>query len=297
MGVAFGRGSGSPAVGTETALRYWLGRSLLAFQKERQTARLMSNQLPRSRLPQDWRPATPIVPPPPDPPFLRDPARLLLAFAAFGMIVGCLLPWAVGTDGMGRPDAHRPTMGTAEGVWIIGGGITLAFLARGRLIWETTSRLLQLLPLAIAALSAIMWVGASYQAGQAIVTWTRRGGGGETTPVPLLALAGIVAAFAAAGWLERRRPADVRAATRGLAAELGFTRRSAGKIGLTLVLGLCGAAAGIAVGVVIGGPLREMSGATLLAIILAVFGLFIGIGLGIYAGDRLPGPRPGPPPR
>jgi hypothetical protein len=219
---------------------------------------------------------------PDDPPLWRDLARLLFLLAAVCLIVGNLMPWAVGLDPVGRPDAYRSTQGTAEGVMLIAFGILLLFLARDRTMWETTSRSLQLLPLLLICVGSIMWLGADFYSRMMIEDWVRGGGSGSQTSARLVVAAGLVALAVAFGWLEWRRPARVKARTPSLIVEWGVTRWSATAVAVCLVLGVLGAVIGVVLPALFLGA-EVMA----LAVFLAVFGLFIGIGLGLLLVRRL----------
>jgi len=219
---------------------------------------------------------------PDDPPIWRDPPRLLFVAGAVCLIVGSLMPWAVGLDPVARPDSYRPTQGTAEGVLLIAFGVLLLFLARNRIMWETTSRSLQLLPLLLVLVSISMWLGADFYSRQVIEEWVRGGGSGAQTNAPLIVAAGIGAVALAFGWLEWRRPSGVKAQTRPLIAEWGISRWSATAVAVAFGLGLLGAALGVILPALFLGA-ESMA----LAVFLAVFGLFIGIGLGLWLVSQL----------
>jgi hypothetical protein len=213
---------------------------------------------------------------PPEPPLWRDLPRLALLGAAGLMVTGSLIPWAAGQDGIGRPADYRATQVTGEGVVMIAGALLLVFLTRNRLIWETSSRLVQLLPLLVALLSGAMWLSVENYAAQHIEGWQERGGSGELTSARYLVLGGMALAAFAVAWLERRRSPDIRRHTRSLITELGVTRWSALTALLALVFGAAGSALA-AIGVIFLTGIEGM----LPAIFLGVFGLFGGIAVGV----------------
>ena len=228
----------------------------------------------------DWWRRPRIVPD--DPPLWRDPGRLLLLGAAICLLLGNLIPWAVGLDPVARPAAYRSTEGTAEGVLLLAFGILLALLVRDRLMWDTTSRSMQLLPLLVALVSVAMWIGADFYSRQAIDEWVRGGGSGSQTNAPAIVAAGIAATALGFVWFELRRLPTVRARTRPLWVEWGLTRWSAASVAAAFLLGAGCAALALAVGLLFLG-----AESIIVAVILAVFGLFIGIGLGLALVRRL----------
>ncbi|CAN5783524.1 hypothetical protein BH24CHL6_BH24CHL6_04240 [soil metagenome] len=213
---------------------------------------------------------------PDDPPLLRDPARLLLLLAAVCLIVGNLIPWAVGLDPAGRPAAYRSTQGTAEGVPLIAFGILFLLLARDRTMWESTSRSLQLLPVLAGLISVVMWLGADFYSNLMIEDWIRGGGSGAQTNARLIVAVGIVATGMSVVWLEWHRPASIKARTRPIWIEWGFTRWSAASVVAAFTLGAAGTFLALFAGLSF-----LAAEAMIIAVILAVFGLFIGIGLGL----------------
>jgi len=243
----------------------------------------------RSTIPPDGYPATALVSasveqspwrrerplPPPDPPIYLDLPRVALVAAALLLAAGSLIPWAVGADAMGRPLDYRATEGTGEGVVLIGAGVLLLFLARDRLMWETASRTVQYLPIIVVLLGAAMWIGVENYAGQMIDGWRRNSGTGELTIARYLVLGGMGLAVLAFGWLEWKRPAEVRARMRPLVVELGLTRWSAASVVLALIFGALGSVLSVLAILSLAG----MQG-MLPAIILGVFGMFGGIAVG-----------------
>lgn len=211
-----------------------------------------------------------------DPPLTRDPARLALLASAALLALGSLVSWAVGADSVGHPADYRATAGTGEGVVLIAGAGLLVFLARDRLLWETSSRTVQVLPVLVALISVAMWIGVENFAGQMIDDWQRRGGTGELTNARYLVLAGIGLAVFAFAWIEWKRPEHVRRRMRPLLAEWGVTRWSAAAIAMALAFGALGASLSIVAIIYLAG----IEG-ILPAVILGVFGLFGGIAAGM----------------
>ena len=213
---------------------------------------------------------------PPALPLWREPYRLLLLAAAIGLVATSLLPWATGTDALGRPDSYRPTQATGEGVWLIGFGVLLAFVASGNWLMETTSRSLQLLPLVIGLASAAMWISAERYSREIVAGWIDRGGSGEQTLMPWLCAAAIVAIGLAFAWLELKRPAAVRRQTTGLRKEWGLTRWSAVSILIAVGLAVLGAVVALGVALAVLGSLGVV-----VAIVLAGLGLLVGVNVGL----------------
>lgn len=200
----------------------------------------------------------------------------MLLTAAVLYVIGSVVSWAEGSGPTGRPMSYRATQGTGEGVFLIAGGLLLAILARNRLLWETTSRSVQLLPLMVAAVGVAMWLGAEHFAGQYIADWVSRGGDGQLTIARYLVGGAIILTAVAFAYLERKRPLDVRAGTQPLWIEWGLTRWSVAVIAAASVMGAIGAAVGVLAGIVF-----ASAEFVLVAVLAGVFGLFIGIGLGV----------------
>jgi len=234
-----------------------------------------------SARPSYWRSAPPLTEPAPDPPLWRDPPRLMLVVAAIGVTVGSIMPWAEGTGLAARQESFRATQGTGEGVFLIAGALLLAFLARNRFLWETASRAVQLLPLAVGAVSVVMWIGAEHYAGQRIAEWTSMGGSGQLTTARYVVAGSIGLIFLAFLYLERKRSPAVRARTRPLWVEWGLSRWSLVMVGSTLVCGAAGAIIGVVIGILVADAF------VLVAVILGVFGLFIGIGAGVLVARQI----------
>lgn len=204
-----------------------------------------------------------------------DPGRILLMGAAVGLLLGGLMPWAEGRDPAGLPVAYTPQQALAEGYIMIVLALALAVLARSRVLVESKSRTVQLLPLALAFIAAAMWLGAERTSLIYIEDWTSGGGHGTQTFWRLLTLVAIVAIVAGTLWLDRTRPADVRAQTRPLSAEWRPSR-----VGVLEAL-----AAGVlgVVGAVLGGALTFAAlGAN--GSFFAVFITLVGMAAGISAG-------------
>jgi len=204
-----------------------------------------------SSRPIDWRPHTPDAAP--DRRLRDDPGRILLLAAAVAIFLGGLMPWAQGTDPGGRPIAYTPQQALAEGYIMIVLALVLAVLAAGRWLVESSTRTVQLSPLAIAVVGGAMWLGADRTSNLYITDWTNGGGSGEQTIWRLITLGAIVAIVVATIWLEFTRPRDIRAETRSLLSEWTPSRVSvvealaAGTLGITLAV-IGGAATIIAIG-------------------------------------------------
>lgn len=213
---------------------------------------------------------------------LHEPGRGLLLLAAILLVVGALLPWAIGFNAGGDPLAVRPTEGLGEGVYMLLVGLTMLALGVGRLIVETTNRLLQLVPAALTIVAAAMWLNADNLSRRAIETWEIGGGSGEQTLAPWIALGGTAAAALATVLLELRRPADVRAQTPSLGRELGINGRALLGAVVTGLLGLLGGALALGATVAVFG-IRGI----LPAIAMGIFGLLAGLAIGGRVARRL----------
>lgn len=220
-----------------------------------------------------WKTAAPV---PDDPPLWRDPGRLIYIVAAVCLVVSSLIPWAIGVDPAGRADSFRATQGTGEGVLLIATGVMLLLLARNRTMYETTNRIVQLLPLLVGLMCIAMRIGADHYARVLIEYWSRGGGSGEMTNARYISAAGIAGVGLGTAWFEVRRPAAVRQRTRPLLVELGVTRWSAA----SLVAATVGGVVGTVLAVVLSILALGVEG-ILLAVLLGVFGLFLGIGIGL----------------
>jgi hypothetical protein len=197
-------------------------------------------------------------------------------------ILASLLPWAEGTNAAREPLAVRPTEGMGEGVYMLLGGLVLVALGLTRLIAETTNRLLQLVPAALAVMGGAMWLNANNLSLRAIETWEFGGGSGAQTIAPWLAAAGVALTALAAVVLELRRPEEVRRETRSVAGELGINRRGLIGVFVAAALGLLGGAIALGLTVAIFGIRGILPG-----IILGTFGFIVGLGVGSRVARRL----------
>jgi hypothetical protein len=227
-----------------------------------------------------WRPPPAVHIP--EVPFWRDVPRMALLLAAICLLLGSLLPWAEGREPLRGAVSFRATQGLGEGVVLVAGAILLLFLARGRDMWESTSRTLQLLPLGFALIGIAMWLGIDNHAQINIRDWTRRGGSGELTNVRYVAAMGLALTLIATTWLEWHRPRAVKQVTGSLAQEWGLTRATGVTIVSAIAFGLLGAGVGVLAMVFLLGM-----EAILLSLILGVFGLFGGIAVGVRFADLL----------
>jgi hypothetical protein len=171
---------------------------------------------------------------------------------------------------------YRATQATGEGVVMIAGAVLLVFLARDRLMWETSSRLVQLLPVLVALFIGALSLSVENYAAQRIEEWQLRGGGGDFTVARYLVLGGMALAVFAVLWLERKRSTHVRQDTRSLVGELGLTRWSALTALIALLFGLAGASLA-AIGIMLSTGIEGL----LPAVFLGIFGLFGGIAVGV----------------
>ena len=208
--------------------------------------------------------------------------RLLLAIGGGLLIVSSLQPWATGVNAAGQPVAYRPTGGLGEGVYMLVGGIVAVALAAYRPFVETTNRVLQLAPLAVAVAIGLISLNAVRYVASSIAGWVVSGGSGEQTLGPTLAITGLVLTAAASLWLEWARPAEVRRRTRPLLVELGVTRRGVAGMIIAGALGLGGGVLGMGVTVMAFGIQGVLPG-----ILLGIFGFLIGVALGSRLARRI----------
>jgi hypothetical protein len=204
-----------------------------------------------------------------------DPGRIVLLIAAVGLVLGGLMPWAEGRDPAGFPVAYTPQAGLAEGYLLLVSALILAILASGRVLVESGSRTVQLLPLAVAVVALAMWLGADRTSLMHIEEWTSGGGFGAQTVWRVLTAGAIVAIVAGTIWLEFTRPAEVRGRTRGLVAEWRPSRVGLTEAVVAGVFGIAGALIGGALTIVALGPNGS---------IFAVFVSLVGMAAGISAG-------------
>lgn len=226
-----------------------------------------------ARQPIDWQPPSPTAGG--ERGLRDDPGRIVLLAASVVLFFGGIMPWAEGRTPAGLPVAYTPQQALAEGYILLVVALLLAVIARARLLVESTSRTVQLLPLGLATVAIAMWLGADRTANLYIADWTNGGGSGAQTFWRLLTAGAIAAIVAGTFWLELTRPAEIKAQTRSLLAEWRPSR-----VGLTeaLVSGTLGIAVAL-----IGGAL------TIYALgpngaIFAVFVTLLGMAAGISAG-------------
>ena len=212
-----------------------------------------------------------------------DAARVVLLLAALALFLGGLLPWAEGIDATGHAVSYTPQAGLAEGYVMMVVALILAALSRGRVLLETTSRTVQLVPLALAVVAGAMWLGADRASLEDISLWQAGGGTGAQTAWRLVTGAAIAGIVTGTIWLDFARPADVRARTSGLIAEWRVSRVGFAEAVAAAVLGFGGAIASGAVTIIALGP----NGA-IFAVFVTLFGMAAGIsaGLGIVRWAR-----------
>lgn len=209
-------------------------------------------------------------------------ARGLLAIGGLLLILASLQPWATGTTAGGAPVSYRPTEGLGEGVYMLLGGILVVVLALTRPLVAATNRLVQIVPFVVAIVVLLMWLNAVDYALDAIATWQFGGGQGAQTYGPLLAPAAAAVIVAASFMLEFSRPAEVRAQTRSLVAELGLTRRGVAGVLIAAAFALAGGALGMSLTVWAFGMRGVLPG-----IMLGIFGFLIGVAIGGRVARRL----------
>jgi hypothetical protein len=210
--------------------------------------------------------------------FRDDPGRIVLLFAAVLLLAGAFLPWAEGKDPIQRPIVYTAQMAFAEGfILLVLAGI-IAIMAGTHALVETTSRTVFLLPLALAVVAVAMWIGADRESMIFIDDWVEGGGSGTQTAIKFVTAIGIALIPIGLFWIERTRPADVKAATRGLREEWKISRLGAAEAAVAAVFAIvCAAIAGV-VTVFVVGP----DGA-----FFAVFTSLLGMGFGISLGIGL----------
>lgn len=208
--------------------------------------------------------------------------RGLLAIGGLLLIWASLQPWATGTTAAGDPVAYRPTGGLGEGVYMLVGGFLVIALALTRPLVAATNRLLQIVPFLVAIVVGLMWLNALDYARDAIASWQFGGGQGAQTFGLLLAPAAALLIVAASLMLEFSRPAEVRAQTRSLVAELGLTRRGVAGVLIATAFALAGGALGMSLTVLAFGMRGVLPG-----IMLGIFGFLIGVAIGGRVARRL----------
>jgi len=208
--------------------------------------------------------------------------RGLLAIGGLLLIWAALQPWATGTTAGGEPVSYRPTGGLGEGVYMLLGGILVVALALTRPLVAAANRLIQIVPFLVAIVAGLMWLNAVDYARDAIATWQFGGGQGAQTLGLLLAPAGALVIVAASLILEFSRPAEVRAQTRPLVAELGLTRRGVAGVLIATAFALAGGVLGMSMTVLAFGMRGVLPG-----ILLGIFGFLIGVAIGGRVARRL----------
>jgi hypothetical protein len=205
-----------------------------------------------------------------------DPGRILLLLAAVGLLLGGLMPWAEGKDPAGLPIAYTAQQGLAEGYLMLVCALVLAVLASRRLLVESTSRTVQLIPLAVAVVAVTMWLGAERTSLLRIEEWASGGGFGVQTVWRVVTAVAIVGIIAGTVWLEFTRPADIRASTRGLIAEWRPSRVGFIEALVAGALGIAGALVGGAVTIGALGP-----NGSIFAVFVSLVGMAVGISVGL----------------
>jgi hypothetical protein len=205
-----------------------------------------------------------------------DPGRIVLLVSAGLLLLGAFLPWAEGLGPVGEPVAYTAQQAFAEGFILMVVAFILAAMAGTRLLVESTSRTVQLAPLALAFIGVAMWFGANRESLIYIHDWTIGGGEGHQTmwgPVT-----GVAIALIAVGviWLDFTRPANIKAATRGLRAEWRVSRMGALEFTVAAVLAVVGA-------VLAGGATMAAVGpnGAFFAIFTSLLGMAVGISIGL----------------
>lgn len=222
----------------------------------------------------EWKPPSPELEP------LRrlrdDPGRIVLLIATALLLAGAFLPWAEGLDALQHPIAYTAQMAFAEGYILLVIALILGVLAGTRTLVESTSRTIQLLPLALVVVAVAMWIGANRQSMLFIEDWTDSGGTGAQTLIPLITALAIVLMVVGTVWLEFTRPADIKAATRGLRAEWRISRVNA-------LEGIVAAILAVVVAVTFGVVTIAAIGpnGAFFAIFSTLIGMAVGISLGV----------------
>ena len=222
--------------------------------------------------------------------FRDDPGRILLLISAVLLLAGAFLPWAQGLDPLQKPIAYTAQEGLADGFILMVLALMLAVMAGTRLLVETTSRTVQLLPLGLAVVALAMWIGADRASLEAIKDWEDLGGRGDQTLMRITTALGIVLIVAGVLWLEVTRPKQVKAATRGLRAEWRVSRVSLLEGIVATILAIVFAAIFGAATIAAIGP----NGA-FFAVFSTLIGMAIGISLGLGIVRWFRGGRDTPP--
>jgi hypothetical protein len=204
-----------------------------------------------------------------------DPGRILILISALLLLAGAFLPWAEGLDPLQHPITYTAREGLADGVILLVVAAILAIMGGSRMLVETTSRTVQLLPLGLAVVAAAMWIGADRASQAAIKGWEILGGRGDQTLIRYTTALGIAPIVAGVLWLEVTRPKHVKEATHGLRQEW---RVSGTTLLEAIVAGILALTFAIIFGV-----------ATIAAIgpygaVFAVFTSLIGMAVGISVG-------------
>ena len=207
--------------------------------------------------------------------FRDDPGRVVLLISAVLLFVGAFLPWASGLDPLQKPITYTAQEGLADGFLLMVLAAILAVMAGTRLLVETTSRTVQLLPLGLAVVAVAMWIGANRASIAAIKDWETLGGQGDQTLIPITTAIAIGLILLGVLWLEVTRPQEVKAATRGLREEWRISR-------VSLVEGIVAAILAVIFAVAFGAATIAAVGPN--GAFFAVFSTLIGMAVGISIG-------------
>ena len=204
-----------------------------------------------------------------------DPGRILILISAVLLLAGAFLPWASGLDPLQKPISYTAQEGLADGFILMVLAGVLAFMAGTHLLVQTTTRTIQLLPLALAVVALAMWIGADRASLAAIKEWENLGGQGDQTLIRLTTGLGIVLIPVGVVWLEFTRPQEVKAATAALRAEWRISR-------VSLLEGIVAGTLAVVFAVVFGVATIAALGGN--AAVFAVFTTLIGMAVGISIG-------------
>jgi hypothetical protein len=207
--------------------------------------------------------------------FRDDPGRIVLLISAVLLFAGAFLPWASGLDPLQKPIAYTAQEGLADGFILMVLALMLAVMAGTRLLVETTSRTVQLLPLGLAVVALAMWIGADRASLAAIKDWETLGGQGDQTLIRTTTALAIGLIVVGVLWLEVTRPQAIKAATHGLRDEWRISR-------VSLVEGIVAAILAVIFAVAFGVATIAAVGPN--GAFFAVFSTLIGMAVGISIG-------------
>jgi hypothetical protein len=209
----------------------------------------------------------------------RSPTRLGVGIGALVVVLASIPPWATGYAPPSGDVAFRGLEGAGDALILI----VLALIAGGmtlnRAAANSSIRVVQLVPLVVAIVGALIWVIARTETRAAVDEWIRRGGTGHEEITIWVVGAGQLAVLALSTLLAARRWAETPAVAVGrLRADEHTTWVSIVQAIGVVIGGVAGFAAGI--GLV---ERYVTSKPSLLFLVVAV----LCAGLGAYIGSWL----------